>query len=234
MNTRIYNIAIHSFLILYFSEFVFQSDRIFHYVCGVHWYAVGRKHKIDIMPIIIRSKYTLRVTAGKFMFLSLETFSKVRITFTIGSPFFQNLYWNSTYNILLEFQFLKTSAGYVSVLISMKSKWKFYMHVNIDCLPETWLISILTITCLPGDISLSNSDESWPNSDDCGQINIKGHPAKTFMIEFLRVFVIKIKSDYFIIVLSENYFYIVMYSVYIYIMYVHKCRTLVSKWRIIF
>jgi hypothetical protein len=63
-----------------FSEFLSQSLAVKFAAFNCRWYDHSTKVKKLLQMTILRSQYPVRLTAGKFYVVSLETFADVRTT----------------------------------------------------------------------------------------------------------------------------------------------------------
>lgn len=102
---------------------VFQSTGIGLSTYHCNWYDLPSRRAVLLMIVIRRANVSFQITAGKFSPFSLEFFNAVsgkkkKKKNSSDSLKISNLQFQSTFSI----QVLKTSAGYLSVLLAMKDR----------------------------------------------------------------------------------------------------------------
>lgn len=99
----------------------FQSTGIGLSTYHCNWYDLPSRRAVLLMIVIRRANVSFQITAGKFSPFSLEFFNAVsgkKKKNSSDSLKISNLQFQSTFSI----QVLKTSAGYLSVLLAMKDR----------------------------------------------------------------------------------------------------------------
>lgn len=98
---------------------VFQSTGVGQSTYDCNWYDLPSRHAVLLIIVIRRANESFQITAGKFSPFSLELFNAVSRNVILFGTSLKFLMFNS--NVSLR-QVLKTSAGYLSVLLAMKDR----------------------------------------------------------------------------------------------------------------